>query len=102
LNSNQGKPPCPVSSGNGARRLILPISKLSVSPFVVAFVPAPPVGRQRIASAFPRVRPAWARTSVLAHAGFYLGSTPRLQDFKHLPEYGRHRRPSRSLEPFLC
>jgi hypothetical protein len=32
---------------------------------------------------------------------FYSGPTPRLQHFNHLPDQGRHRRPSRLLKPFL-
>jgi hypothetical protein len=41
--------------------------------------PAPPVARQRAATALPRLRPGPGMASTMLRPGFYLGPTPRLQ-----------------------
>ena len=50
-----------------------------VSPFVVALCPAPPVARQRAATALPRLRPSRCMVFTTPPLGFYSGPTPRLQ-----------------------
>ena len=50
-----------------------------VSPFVVTRVPAPPVARQRIATALPQFRPDRRMAVAMPRTGFYSGPTPRLQ-----------------------
>ena len=42
--------------------------------------------RQRIATALPQFRPNRGMVNTMSRPGFYLGPTPRLQDFKHLAD----------------
>jgi hypothetical protein len=41
--------------------------------------PAPPVARQRIATALPQCRPDWRMVETMSRPGSYSGPTPRLQ-----------------------